>query len=373
MLNKKRRNIIKNLLLFSPTMLLASCRETNNKNVNSLNKFPNLNLKLITSFPRNLPGTDISAQKLAKNIEKMSLGKIKLNHHAAGELVPAFEVFDAVREGIADCAFSAPQYWLSKNKAISFFGCVPGGMTSKEMFVWLNQGNGQKLWDNLYSQYNLKAFPAGDTGTTMGGWFKKEINSIDDFNGLKMRIPGLGGELINRMGGISLNLSGGEVISSLKLGVLDAAEWAGPWPDMIMGFHKVAKYYYGPGIHEPNTICEFMINKELWDDLPIEYKAIIKNASYASYIEVLSEYFFNNAKALKILQNQHDIKINHYPSEIVEKLFNLSIDIIKENAKNDLVYNNIYNDWSSTIKLFNEYHKFSDNEYMKLRLENNIL
>ncbi len=372
MLNKVRRNIIKNTLLLSPAMLLASCQKNNKKNTNSLDKLPELNLNMVTSFPKNLPGTDIPAQKLAKNIENMSLGKIKINHHAAGELVPAFEVFDAVREGIADCAFSAPQYWISKNKAISFFGCVPGGMTSKEMFVWLNQGNGQKLWDELYGKYNLKAFPAGDTGTTMGGWFKKKIDTLDDFNGLKMRIPGLGGELINRIGGVSVNLSGGEVISSLKLGVLDAAEWAGPWPDMIMGFHKVAKYYYGPGIHEPNTVCEFMINKNLWENLPNEYQLIIKNASYASYIEVLSEYFFNNAKALKILQNQHKIEINHYPNEVIKKLFDLSKNIIEDNIKNDPIYNDIYKDWAQTINLFNEYHKFSDIKYMSLRLQNNL-
>ena len=152
-------------------------------------------------------------------------------------------------------------------------------MTAKEIFIWLKHGKGQSLWDNLYSKYNLKGFPAGNTGTTMGGWFNKEINTLDDFQGLKMRIPGLGGEIINRLGGISVNLSGGEVISSLKLGAIDAAEWAGPWPDTIMGFHKVAKYYYGPGIHEPNTLCEFMINKKIWDKLPEEYKIIIENAS----------------------------------------------------------------------------------------------
>ena len=327
---------------------------------------------MVTSFPKNLPDTDIPAQRLAKKIEKMSLGKIKISHHAAGELVPAFEVFDAVREKVADCAYTAPIYWISKDKAISFFGCIPGGMTAKEIFIWLRQGNAQELWDELYAKFNLKGFPAGNTGTTMGGWFNKEINTLEDFKGIKMRIPGLGGEIINRLGGISVNLSGGEVISSLKLGVLDAAEWAGAWPDTIMGFHKVAKYYYGPGIHEPNTLCEFMINKEVWQGMPEEYRIIIENACYSSYLEVLSEYFYKNAKALRLLKDKYNIKVKQFSNEIVEKFFLHSEEIILENAKNNTTYQKIYDDWKETISLFNDFHKFSDNEYMKLRLKNSL-
>ncbi len=369
MLNNKRRSILKNLLLLSPATILASCKiSDNNSSDITGNKFPDIKLKMVTSFPKNLPDTDIPAQKLARKIEQMSLGKIKIIHYAAGELVPAFEVFDAVREQVADCAYTAPIYWLSKNKATSFFGCIPGGMTAKEIFIWLRQGNGQKLWDNLYSKYNLKGFPAGNTGTTMGGWFNKEINSLDDFKGLKMRIPGLGGEIINRLGGISINLSGGEVISSLKLGVIDAAEWAGPWPDTIMGFHKVAKYYYGPGIHEPNTLCEFMINKEVWEKLPIEYQIIIENASYASYLEVISEYFYKNARSLRKLKEEHNVDVRQFSEKIVKMFFLTSKNIINEYSGSDIDYKNIYEDWKMTIKLFNEYHKYSDNEYMKLRL-----
>ncbi len=353
----------------STTAFLASCSDkTNFKNNLSTNNLPSLKFKMVTSFPRNLPGADIPAQRLAKKIEIMSQGKIKVDHYAAGELVPAFEVFDAVRENIVDCAYTAPLYWISKNKAIPFFCCIPGGMTSKELFVWLNQGQGQKLWDELYDTFDLKGFPAGDTGTTMGGWFNKEVHSSEDFKGLKMRMPGLGAEVINRMGAISVNLFGGEVVNSLKLGVIDAAEWAGPWPDMMMGFHKVAKYYYGPGIHEPSTLNEFMINKKLWNNLPSVYKEIIKNASYANYAETLSEYFYKNAITLKILKDKHNIKIGHYSAEIVEMFFYHSNKIIKENSKNNFIYKKIYDDWKETISLFNNYHKYSDTEYLKHRL-----
>jgi TRAP-type mannitol/chloroaromatic compound transport system substrate-binding protein len=218
----------------------------------------------------------------------------------------------------------------------------------------------------------LKGFPAGNTGTTMGGWFNKEINTLNDFKGLKMRIPGLGGEIINRLGGTSINLSGGEVISSLKLGVIDAAEWAGPWPDTIMGFHKVAKYYYGPGIHEPNTLCEFMINKEIWNNLPYEYQVIIENASYASYLEVMTEYFYKNAKSLRILKNKYNIDVRSFNEKIVNMFFLHSQNIIKENLTENLEYKKIYNSWKENIELFNEYHRYSDNEYMKLRLNKKL-
>ncbi|MBF95735.1 MAG: Monocarboxylate 2-oxoacid-binding periplasmic protein [Alphaproteobacteria bacterium MarineAlpha9_Bin4] len=365
-----KRNFLKTFALLASASLLGSCNR-NDEKINDIsgNKFPSIKLKMATSFPRNLPGADIPAQRLAKKIKKMSQGKIDILHYAAGEIVPAFEVFDAVREKIVDCAYTAPQYWISKHKAIPFFCCIPGGMTSKEIFVWLTEGKGQNLWDELYKKFNLKGFPAGDTGTTMGGWFNKKINSVQDFKGLKMRMPGLGAEVINRMGAISVNLSGGEVINSLKLGVLDAAEWAGPWPDMTMGFHKVAKYYYGPGIHEPSTLCEFMINNELWNSFPLEYKEIIKNASYANYIEVVSEYFYKNAKTLAILRNKYGIKIAQYTSEIIEEFFKHSKAIVKENAENDLIYKKIYEDWRKNISIFNSYHKFSDNEYLKLRLK----
>ena len=178
-IDNKKRHLLKNLLFLSPAAYLAACDSTNEQSKISSDKFPKIKLKMVTSFPKNLPDTDLPAQRLAKKIEQMSLGKIKITHYAAGELVPAFQVFDAVREQVADCAYTAPIYWISKDKAISFFGCIPGGMTAKEIFLWLKHGKGQELWDNLYSKYNLKGFPAGNTGTTMGGWYNKEINNLD--------------------------------------------------------------------------------------------------------------------------------------------------------------------------------------------------
>ena len=367
MTDKTKRKILKYLPI-SIFGSLYGCK-SQNKDVLKKNNAPKeiINLKMVTSFPRNLPGADLPAQKLAKKINIMSSGEINIKHYAAGELVPALEVFDAVSNGVVDCGVSAPFYWSSKNNAIPFFCSIPGGMTARELFSWLTQFKGQELWDNLYSSFNLKGFPMGETGTTMGGWFNKEINEIKDFKGIKMRIPGLGGEVINRLGGTAINIPGNEVINSLKLGIIDAAEWAGPWPDIAMGFHKVTKYYYGPGVHEPSTLNEFIINKKTWDKLSLRLKIIIQNACYANYIEGLSESFSNNARSLEILINKKDIIIRNYPEEVIYKMLKLSYEIVKEKTKEEKEYAEIYESWINAIKLFSKYHNYSENKYLNYR------
>lgn len=365
-MDKLKRNTLKKSLLLGTLPILTSC----NQEVRDVKtyKYKKIKIKMVTSFPKNLPGADLPAQKLAKKIYQISDGLIDIKHYAAGELVPAFEVFDAVSSGTAECGVSAPYYWMSKDISIPFFCTIPGGMTALEKFIWLSQGEGQHLWDELYSKYNLKGLPMGNTGTTMGGWFKKKINSINDFTGLKMRIPGLGGEVINRMGGIATNISGSEVINALKLGVIDAAEWAGPWPDMSMGFHKVAKYYYGPGVHEPGTLNEFMFNKDVWENLPILYKKIITNASYASYLEGISEVFYNNAKSLILLKEKYNIQVNNYPKKIIKKMLEISRNIVEEKSRDNIEYKKIYDSWHQHLNLFNSFHKVSEQEYLKYRV-----
>ena len=240
-------------------------------------------------------------------------------------------------------------------------------MTSNEMISWLLQFQGQKLWDKLYYKFNLKGFPMGETGTTMGGWYNKKIKNIEDFKGIKMRVPGLGGEVFSRLGATVLNMPGNEVVNALKLGVIDAAEWAGAWPDMAMGFHKVAKYYYGPGIHEPSTLNEFIINFGVWNSLTHEFKEIIKNACYANYLEGVSESFSKNAIALRKLKKNKNIQIANFPKEVVKEMLKLSNYIIADNTKNSQDYENIFKSWSETIKLFNSYNNFSEKKYLDYR------
>ncbi len=371
MVSHIKRNSIKTLLAIAISGALgyksSGAEETQKANTKNKNK---IKLRMVTSFPKNLPGADIPAQRLAYKINSMSDGLIEVKHYGAGELVPAFEVFDAVSNGVVDCGVSAPYYWMSKNSAMPFFCSIPGGMTSNEIFVWLNQSNGQELWDRLYAKYNLKGFSIGNTGTTMGGWFKKPVTAISDFRGLKMRIPGLGGEVLNRLGGIAVNIPGGEVVNSLKLGVIDAAEWAGPWPDTIMGFHKVAKYYYGPGIHEPSTLIEFMINKKIWESFDNSTRDIITNACHANYIEGIAESFFNNAKTLDVIRNKKNVEVGSYSKEITNEMFNIANKILDDKAKNNKEYSDILSSYRKNIKLFNKFHLYSDQEFLNLRIKN---
>ncbi|MXX22220.1 MAG: TRAP transporter substrate-binding protein, partial [Rhodospirillales bacterium] len=203
--------------------------------------------RLVTTWPKNFPGLGTGAQRLADHITTASEGRLTVKLYAAGELVPPFENFDAVREGKAQMSHAAAYYWINKHRSTPFYAAVPGGLVAQEHNAWVYHGGGQELWDELYAEFGLKAFLAGNSGTQMGGWFQKEINSIEDFQGLKMRIPGLGAEVINRLGATAVNLPGGEIMPALQSGVIDATKWGGPWNDLAFGFYKITKNYSGPG------------------------------------------------------------------------------------------------------------------------------
>lgn len=323
--------------------------------------------KMATSFPKNFPGSDLNAQKVKNNIEIASEGRLVIEHFGAGELVPAFEVFDAVRNGTIDCGVAAPYYWRSKHKAIPFFCTVPGGMTSIEKYSWINYGGGQKLWDELYSSFDVKGLLCGNTGVQMGGWFKDRINSIDDFKGLKMRIPGIGAEIINELGGTAVNMPSGEIMPALQQGVIDAVEWVGPWLDKISGFHKIVKYYYGPGVHEPGTANELLMRKSSWDKLPDNLKAIIQNVCNSIYIDSLGEYMFYNSIALWELEKKHKVIISQFPDKITKRMFEISKKVVKDLSKEGELHKRIYDSWEKSLTKFNKYQDFSDYGYINNR------
>ena len=209
--------------------------------------------KMVTTWPKNFPGLGTGAENLATLIGEMSAGRIEITVYGANELVPAFEVFDAVSQGTAEMGHGAAYYWKGKSEAAQFFATVPFGLTAQEQNGWFYYGGGLELWTELYAEFGLVPAPAGNTGVQMGGWFNKEINSVSDLEGLKMRIPGLGGEVLKRAGGTPVSLPGGELFTSLQSGAIDATEWVGPYNDLAFGLYKAAKYYYYPGWHEPGT------------------------------------------------------------------------------------------------------------------------
>ncbi len=302
--------------------------------------------KMVTTWPKNFPGLGTGANYLAKLITDMSGGRLEVKVYGAGELVPAFESFDAVSRGTAQMGHGAAYYWKGKSEAAQFFAAVPFGLNAQEMSGWIYKGGGQELWDELYSKFNLKAFAAGNTGVQMGGWFNKEINSIADFKGLKMRMPGLGGEVIKRAGATPVSLPGGEIFPSLQSGAIDATEWVGPYNDLAFGFYKVAKYYYWPGWHEPGTVLECFVNKEAFYGLPKDLQAIVTAAMKDAYTDMLAEFTTKNDAALVDLIQKHHVVLKRFPDSVLKKMGELSKIVVEEVANKDPMSRKVYDSFN---------------------------
>ena len=322
--------------------------------------------KMVTTWPKNFPGLGTGAQRIADNITSMSDGRLTVKLFAAGELVPAFECFDTVRENKAQMFHASPYYWINKNKSMPFFGGVPGGVTAQEHNAWINYAGGQKLWDEMYAQFGLKPFMGGNSGTQMGGWFLKEINSVEDFKGLKMRIPGLAAEVLNRMGGTAVALPGGEIMPALQSGAIDATEWVGPWNDLAFGFHKITKFYYGPGFHEPSSALECSTNLEAFNELDNDLKSIVKNACEAENTRMISEFTAANIDAQEKLVKEHGVIIRNFPKDVFTLMMSLSKDVVSETAAEGKLNKKIYESWSAFKEKARQRAAFNEHGYTNL-------
>ena len=291
--------------------------------------------KMVTSWPKNFPGLGTGANRVAELINQMSGGRINVKVYGAGELVGAFEVFDAVSRGTAQLGHAGAYYWKGKIPSAVFFSSVPFGLTPDEMNAWLYYGGGIELWEEAYKPFGLIPNPAGNSGTQMGGWFNKEINSVSDLKGLKMRIPGLGGEVLKKAGGVPVTLPGGEIFPSLQSGAIDATEWVGPYNDLAFGLYKAAKFYYTPGWHEPGTTMECMINEKSFNELPADLQSIVRNAMKVANLEMLSEYTARNQQALQTLIEKHQVELREFPEEVLRELKALSEQVIETEAVKD--------------------------------------
>ncbi|NNF95364.1 MAG: TRAP transporter substrate-binding protein, partial [Halobacteria archaeon] len=323
--------------------------------------------KMVTPWPKNFPGLGTGANNLAKLITEMSGGRIEVKVYGAKELVPAFEVFDAVSRGTAEMGHGAAYYWKGKSEAAQFFAAVPYGLTAQEMNGWLYHGGGMALWMKMYDRFNLVPAAAGNTGVQMGGWFNKEINSLQDLKGLKMRIPGLGGEVLKRAGGTPVNLPGGELYTSLQSGAIDATEWVGPYNDLAFGLYKVAKYYYYPGWHEPGTTLEAMINKDAFSKLPKDLQSIVLNACKVVNQDMLAEYTARNNAALHTLVNKHKVDLRQFPDDVLAKLRQLSDEVVAEVAAKDKLTKQVYDSFRTFRDQVMEWHKVSEQSYLRAR------
>ena len=323
--------------------------------------------KMVTTWPKNFPGLGTGANFLAKIIGEMSGGRIKVKVYGAGELVPAFEIFDTVSNGTAQLGHGSAYYWKGKNAALQFFSTVPFGLTADEMNAWLYHGGGMALWEEAYAPFGLIPMAAGNTGVQMAGWFNKEINSLSDLKGLKMRIPGLGGEVLKRIGGTPVNLPGAELFTAMQSGTIDATEWVNPYNDLAFGLHKVAKQYYYPGWHEPGTTLECFINQKAFDALPEDLQVIVKNAARVANQDMLTEYIARNTDALDKLVGEHNVDVRKLPDDVIDGLRNLSDEVVQELAAKDSQAQKIHESYQAFRDKVVRWQRISEQAYLAAR------
>jgi len=323
--------------------------------------------KMVTSWPKNFPGLGTAPERFSKMVDEMSAGRLKVKVYGAGELVPALQVFDAVSQGTAEMGHSGAYYWKGKTVAAQFFTSVPFGLTAQEMNGWIYHGGGLELWQELYAPFNLIPLAAGNTGVQMAGWFNKEINSVDDLKGLKMRIPGLGGEVLKRAGGTPVTLPGGELFTSLQTGAIDATEWVGPYNDLAFGLYKAAKHYYYPGWHEPGSMMELTVNKPAFESLPKDLQAIVTVAARAINADMLAEYTARNNAALTELVEKHGVDVRELPADVLNKLRDLSAQVVAEVAAEDPAAQKIYDSYMKFRTGVVKYHAISEQSFINAR------
>lgn len=324
--------------------------------------------KMVTSWPKNFPGIGTGAEYLAKKITSMTNGQVKVSVYAGGELVPPLEVFDAVSDGAAQMGHSAAYYWKGKSPSTQFFGAVPFGMTVDETNAWLYYGGGMDLWKEVYAPFGLVPGAAGNSGMQMAGWFNKEINSIEDLKGLKMRLPGLGGEVLKRLGGVPVVMPGGEIFTSLRSGTIDATDWVGPYNDLAFGLFKAAKYYYYPGWAEPSAIVETFFNKKALEELPPQLQEIVQDSVRIAAQDMLAEYDARNSAALDTLVNKHGVQLKALPDDVLSALKKTSAEVVSEVAKQSELTQKVYDSYTAFDKKMAKYALVTQRAYQNARV-----
>lgn len=346
---------------------LAACAQSSDESRPAARSDERHRWRMVTSWPPNFPGHGVSANRLARRLEELSGGRIEVQIFAAGELVPAFEVLDAVSRGTIQLGHSAPIYWRGKLPAAQVFGSIPFGMLADEFNAWIYHGGGMDLWREAYATQDVVPFLAGQTGPQMGGWFNREINSVQDLVGLKMRIPGLGGEVMQRAGVLPVNLPGSEIFTALQTGAIDATEWVGPYNDLAFGFHEAARYYYYPGWQEPSAAIECFINKDAYESLPPELQAAVETACAAANVDMIAEFTARNPKALHSLLEEHGVELRRFPDEVLIRLKALSEEVVAEIAGQDSLGQRVFESYRHFQHSAQAWHDISELAYLQAR------
>jgi TRAP-type mannitol/chloroaromatic compound transport system substrate-binding protein len=324
-------------------------------------------LRMVTSWPKGSVGMQKSAQRLGEAISSLSGGRFKVTVYAAGDLVRAFEVFDAVSTGVADMYHSSDYYFEARSPALNFFSAVPYGLTANEFNSWINFCGGQELWDEVDADFGIKPLMASNSGVQMGGWFTKEVDDPNDYKGLRYRMPGLGAEVLRRMGATVVNIPGGEIVEALKSGAIDASEWVGPWLDMDLGLHHAADYYYYPGFHEPGTNFTLGINRYLWHNFTDADRTLIEAAAAAELSRSSAEFNAGNVKALKILRENSRIKILRFDDKLVAACGKLAKEVLADIAAKDALTRKVYDGYVEYLAGVMDWSTLSDRSYLETR------
>ena len=323
---------------------------------------PVIEWRLATSWPKNLPGLGMAPENFAQKVNLMSNGRLHISVYGAGELMPALSVFDGVSEGKVQMAHSASYYWKGKAPAAQFFSSIPFGLNAQQMNAWLYHGGGMELWQEVYQPFGIIPMAGGNTGVQMGGWFNQPINSIEDLNGLKMRLPGIGGEVLKQVGGVPVEeLAGRELYGALQSGAIDAAEWVGPYNDLPLGLYQVAKFYYYPGWHEPGSNMEFMVNQQAFLALPDDLQQIIITAARAVNQDMLDDYTQGHIEALNTLVNDHNVQLKRFPEEVIAQLKSARDTVLYAEAEKDPMFKKVLQAYLANEKQVKRYFQYTEN------------
>jgi TRAP-type mannitol/chloroaromatic compound transport system substrate-binding protein len=327
----------------------------------------NFEWSCVTSWPPKYPGMGMGVERLVQRIAEASSGRLKIKVYGGGELVPSLQCFDAVSRGVVEMGHDASYYHKGKVPAAQFFTAIPFGLNQAELDGWLFYGGGLELWRELYAPFDLYPIPCGNTGVQMGGWFNKEINSVDDLKGLKMRIPGLAGEVLERAGATPITMAGAETYTSMQTGVIDAAEWVGAYNDVAFGLHETAKYYYYPGWHEPGPGLETIINAEAWSTLPPDLQRIVETACQSITTDMVAEYTHGNAFALQQLMADPNVELRRFPDDVLELLESITREVVAEMVADDPMTAKISASYYDYLDKVAAHTRITEQAYMQTR------
>ncbi len=325
-------------------------------------ELPGVRWRLASSFPKSVDTIYGAGEQLCRRVAELTGDKFQIRAFAAGEIVPGLQVLDAVSQGTVECGHSASYYYVGKNLAFAFDTCLPFGLTARMQNAWMYAGGGLKLTRELFREHNLINFPGGSTGVQMGGWFRREIKSVADLKGLKMRIPGLGGQIMAELGVVPQTLAGGDIYPALERGALDATEWVGPYDDEKLGFYKIAKHYYYPGWWEGGPQISFYVHLKKWQELPALYRAAFEVAAAEAHGQMLADYDARNPQALARLL-KHGVRLHAFPADMMTAARKIAFDLYAQEAARNPAFKRIYVEWKKFLDNSVQWFKLAEASY----------